>query len=154
MLRIGEVAKRTGISLRTVRYYGELNLIRPMIRSRGGFRLYTEEECKRVQLIRNLQLLDFPLGKIKGLFKRRGHAATGSDAARDIVELLAEQLQETEARIVRHLEMKRAIEETLQIIHECHGCDRMPAKDVCLRCDTIAARPKLPLPLECLIAAS
>lgn len=153
-LKIGEVARRTGTSLRTVRYYEELNLIRPKVRSRGGFRLYSEEECQRVQLIKNLQLLDFPLAKIKGLFSGRGQAATGNEAAREVLCLLAEQLRETEARIARYQEMKRAIQETVGIIHECLGCCRTPAKEVCLRCNNIAARERLPLPLEYLIAAS
>jgi DNA-binding transcriptional MerR regulator len=154
LLKIGEVARRTGTSLRTIRYYEELNLIQPKVRSQGGFRLYTEEECKRVQLIKNLQLLEFPLAKIKDLFGGRGQAATGKEAAHEILLLLADQQRETEARIARYRDMKRAIEETVAIIHECLGCHRMPAKDVCLRCDNITARERLPLPLEYLIAAS
>ncbi|HSB67834.1 MAG TPA: MerR family transcriptional regulator [Candidatus Methylomirabilis sp.] len=154
LLKIGEVARRTGTSLRTVRYYEELNLIRPKVRSRGGFRLYSEDECRRVQLIKNLQLLDFPLAKIKQLFSGRDQAATGNEAAREVLGLLAEQLRETEARIARYREMRRAIRETAGIIHECLGCCRTPAKEVCLHCQNIAARERLPLPLEYLIAAS
>ena len=154
LLKIGEVARRTGTSLRTVRYYEELNLIQPKVRSQGGFRLYSQEECKRVQLIQNLQLLDFPLAKIKALFSGRGQAATGKEAAHEILALLAEHLRETQARIARYQEMKRAIEETVGIIHECLGCHRTPAKEICLSCDNITARKRLPLPMEYLIAAS
>lgn len=44
-MQIGEVAERIGLSLRTIRYYEEVGLVVPSVRSQGGFRLYTEPEC-------------------------------------------------------------------------------------------------------------
>lgn len=154
LMKIGEVAKRTGTTLRTVRYYEELDLIRPTVRTQGGFRLYSEEECKRVQLIKNLQLLDFPLAKIKQLFESRSHAETGDAAAQDILAVLAKELKEAEVRIARYVEMKKAIEGTIDILNNCRGCLARPCREVCYACDNITTRPALPLPLECLISWS
>lgn len=154
LMKIGQVAKRTGTTLRTVRYYEELDLIRPTVRTQGGFRLYSEEECKRVQLIKNLQLLDFPLAKIKQLFESRSHAETGDAAAHDILVVLAKQLKETDARIARYVEMKKAIEGTVAILNDCRGCFARPCREVCCACDNITTRPAIPLPLECLISWS
>ncbi|MCH7484582.1 MAG: MerR family transcriptional regulator [Chloroflexi bacterium] len=65
-LQIGEVAQRTGVTQRTLRFYEEKGLLRPPSRMGGGFRLYTEEDVKRVNHIRRLQdLLGISLADIK-----------------------------------------------------------------------------------------
>jgi DNA-binding transcriptional MerR regulator len=64
--QIGEVAERTGVTQRTLRFYEEKGLLRPPSRMDGGFRLYTEEDIQRVQEIRRLQnLLGLSLAEIK-----------------------------------------------------------------------------------------
>ena len=65
-LQIGEVAQRTGVTQRTLRFYEEKGLLRPPSRMDGGFRLYSEEDVKRVDHIRRLQdLLGISLADIK-----------------------------------------------------------------------------------------
>ena len=65
-LQIGEVAERTGVTQRTLRFYEEKGLLRPPSRMDGGFRLYSEEDVKRVDHIRRLQdLLGVSLADIK-----------------------------------------------------------------------------------------
>ena len=54
-LQIGEVAERTGVTQRTLRFYEEKGLLRTPTRMDGGFRLYSEEDVKRVEKIRKLQ---------------------------------------------------------------------------------------------------
>lgn len=68
-MRIGEVAERTGLSLRTIRYYGEVGLVEPSARSRGGFRLYTEDDVDRLQLIKRMKPLDFSLEQTRELLE-------------------------------------------------------------------------------------
>ena len=65
-LQIGEVAERTGVTQRTLRFYEEKGLLKPPSRLEGGFRLYSEEDVQRVEQIRRLQtLLGFTLAEIK-----------------------------------------------------------------------------------------
>src|SRR5437870_9147419 len=65
-LQIGEVAERTGVTQRTLRFYEEKGLLKPPSRMEGGFRLYSEEDVLRVAEIRRLQsLLGFSLAEIK-----------------------------------------------------------------------------------------
>ncbi len=65
-LQIGEVAQRTGVTQRTLRFYEEKGLLRPPGRMDGGFRLYSEDDVKRVEHIRRLQdLLGISLAEIK-----------------------------------------------------------------------------------------
>lgn len=66
-MQIGRVAERTGLSLRTIRYYGEVGLVEPSARSRGGFRLYTEADVERLQLIKQMKPLDFSLEETREL---------------------------------------------------------------------------------------
>lgn len=65
-LQIGEVADRTGVTQRTLRFYEERGLLKPPTRLEGGFRLYSEEDVSRVEQIRRLQgLLGLSLADIK-----------------------------------------------------------------------------------------
>ena len=65
-LQIGEVAERTGVTQRTLRFYEEKGLLKPPTRMEGGFRLYSEADIQRLEQIKRLQqLLGFPLAEIK-----------------------------------------------------------------------------------------
>src|SRR5215216_7446926 len=67
-LQIGEVADRTGVTQRTLRFYEERGLLKPPTRMEGGFRLYSEDDVARVTQIRRLQdLLGLTLAEIKDM---------------------------------------------------------------------------------------
>jgi DNA-binding transcriptional MerR regulator len=67
-LQIGEVADRTGVTQRTLRFYEERGLLRPPSRMEGGFRLYSEDDVVRVEQIKRLQsLLGLTLAEIKDM---------------------------------------------------------------------------------------
>jgi DNA-binding transcriptional MerR regulator len=65
-LQIGQVAERTGVTQRALRFYEEKGLLKPPTRMEGGFRLYSEDDVRRVEQIKRLQkLLGFTLAEIK-----------------------------------------------------------------------------------------
>ena len=66
-MQIGEVADRTGLSLRTIRYYEEVGLVVPSARSQGGFRLYTEPDVDRLQVVKRMKPLGFQLEEMREL---------------------------------------------------------------------------------------
>ncbi|WP_406689472.1 MerR family transcriptional regulator [Saccharopolyspora sp. ID03-671] len=66
-MQIGEVAERTGLSLRTIRYYEEVGLVVPSARSQGGFRLYTDPDVDRLELIKGMKPLGFQLDEMRDL---------------------------------------------------------------------------------------
>ena len=68
---IGEVADRTGLSLRTLRHWEEMGLVTPTGRSDGGFRLYGEEDVQRVLLARALKPADFSLEELQEVLRLR-----------------------------------------------------------------------------------
>jgi DNA-binding transcriptional MerR regulator len=66
--RIGEVAKQTGVTTRTLRYWEELELLRPSTHRESGERLYAPSDVARVTRIRNLQeLLGFSLAEVRAV---------------------------------------------------------------------------------------
>ena len=66
-MQIGEVADRTGLSLRTIRYYEEVGLVVPSARSQGRFRLYTEPDVDRLQVVKRMKPLGFQLEEMREL---------------------------------------------------------------------------------------
>lgn len=66
-MQIGEVAERTGLSLRTIRYYEEVGLVTPSARSQGGFRLYAESDVARLTLAKQMKPLGFQLDEMREL---------------------------------------------------------------------------------------
>jgi len=65
--QIGEIARLTHLSLRTLRYWEEVGLIRPTGRTAGGFRLYSDAELVRVQLIRAMKPADLTIEELREL---------------------------------------------------------------------------------------
>lgn len=80
-MQIGEVAERTGLSLRTIRYYEEVGLITPSARSQGGFRLYDDVDLSRLELIMQMKPLGFQLDQMRQLIATLDNTVTGGDSA-------------------------------------------------------------------------
>ena len=72
-LRIGEVATRTELSLRSLRHWDEVGLLRPSGRTVGGFRLYTEADVDKILLIRRMKPLGFTLEEMGVVLRRLEH---------------------------------------------------------------------------------
>ncbi|KGJ72005.1 MerR family transcriptional regulator [Cryobacterium roopkundense] len=68
-MHIGELAEKTGLSLRTIRHYDEVGLLKPTGRTDGGFRLYTHQDFSRLMLIRRMKPLGFPLEEMTDLLR-------------------------------------------------------------------------------------
>lgn len=66
-MRIGEVAERTSLSLRTLRHYEDMGLVEPSGRTDGGFRLYTEKDVERLLIIRRMKPLGYSLDEMRDL---------------------------------------------------------------------------------------
>ncbi|MGS0685726.1 MerR family transcriptional regulator [Nakamurella sp. GG22] len=88
-LQIGEVAARTNLSIRTIRHWEEVGLLRPSARSRGGFRLYSEEDVARLRLLRFMKPLNFSLEQMRELLELRADAVQfASGAQQDLSSAL------------------------------------------------------------------
>lgn len=68
-MHIGELADNTGLSLRTIRHYDEVGLLKASGRTDGGFRIYTQDDLSRLILIRRMKPLGFSLEEMTDLLR-------------------------------------------------------------------------------------
>jgi DNA-binding transcriptional MerR regulator len=107
-IRIGEVARRAGVSIDTVRYYERRQLLPAAPRAEGGFRLFTAEAVERVQFIKQAQALGFSLEEIGGVLTTGG--ATECQRVRD---LLSAKLSALDERLRMMREFRRTLAQHL-----------------------------------------
>ena len=100
-LQIGDVAERTGLSLRSVRHYEEVGLLPTAERSPGGFRLYTEAAVERLLVVKQMKPLEFTLEQMRELLDALEELASAPAAHRreELVEALTGYAREVERRI-------------------------------------------------------
>ncbi|HIK17827.1 MAG TPA: MerR family transcriptional regulator [Leptolyngbyaceae cyanobacterium M33_DOE_097] len=98
-MRIGEFAKRAGVTPRTIRYYESLGLLSPGERQGSGFRYYTEAELTKLQKINALKELGLSLDEITSVLPLYFEDPSGLQSKRKILEILQGHLQETEDKI-------------------------------------------------------
>ncbi|WP_250445012.1 MerR family transcriptional regulator [Actinotalea sp. C106] len=117
--QIGEVAERTGLSLRTIRYYEEVGLVSPASRSHGGFRLYAEADIARLELIKQMKPLDFTLEEMRDLLTTLDEiedAAAGpgpQEALLERLEMYRLAAQERCVSLQRQLDQAQSFAESL-----------------------------------------
>lgn len=88
-MHIGELAERTGLSLRTIRHYDDVGLL-PASRSEGGFRVYSGADLERLMVIRRMKPLGFSLedmGRLLDVLDRLA-ASPGEDERTDLQQQL------------------------------------------------------------------
>lgn len=120
LLQIGDVAERTGLSLRTVRHYEEVGLLPPAERSTGGFRLYTDHAVERLLVIKQIKPLGFSLEQMRDVLDTLDGLsdATVSTARRRALQralaghqqAVVAAVDELQARVVAGRAFERALE--------------------------------------------
>src|SRR3954471_1725022 len=73
--KVGELARRTGLSIRTLHYYEEIGLLSPSRRTEAGHRLYAAGDVVRLQQIKSLRQLGFTLKEIRDCLDKPGFSA-------------------------------------------------------------------------------
>ncbi|WP_205855710.1 MerR family transcriptional regulator [Phytoactinopolyspora endophytica] len=94
-LTIGEAAERTGLPVKTVRYYADIGLVPSTDRSPTGYRLYDASAVARLDLVRTLRDLDFDLASIRAFLDR---AVTLSELATSHAAAIDAQMRILRAR--------------------------------------------------------
>lgn len=69
-LKVGELARRTGLTVRTLRHYDEIGLLKPSLHSEAGYRLYTAADVARLQQVLSLRQLGFSLEEVRACLDR------------------------------------------------------------------------------------
>jgi Cd(II)/Pb(II)-responsive transcriptional regulator len=85
-MKIGELAKRSGCSIQTIRYYEKEGLISAPARSDGNFRLYDTTALEKLSFIKNCRALDLTLGEIKHLIALQYSPGTPCEVVNDMID--------------------------------------------------------------------
>ena len=109
-MQIGELAKRTSLTVDAIRFYERRQLLPKATRSTGGFRLYTTDDIERLHFIRQMHALGFSLGEIGELIDLRTRKIAACESVRGllkhkVVEVRAKlyELQKLESDLVADL---------------------------------------------------
>jgi DNA-binding transcriptional MerR regulator len=118
-MRIGELAERTGVSTRSLRYYEQHGLLSAR-RGSNGYRDYSEDDVRLVSEIRALLNVGFTLEDTRPFVDclRRGHSTGGSCA--ESVEVYERKLTQIDEEI--RLLLARRAEVAAQLAESCPGC--------------------------------
>src|SRR5262245_4112066 len=69
-LKVGELARRTGLTVRTLHHYDEIGLLKPSLHTEAGYRLYTRGDVARLQQVLSLRQLGFALEEVRACLDR------------------------------------------------------------------------------------
>lgn len=144
MMQIGDLAGRAGVSTRTIRYYEELGIIEPETRSNGGFRRYSDDQLRRLEIIQGLKALGFELEHIHQLFSLRSSAGTGGNLAQAIIDILGAHQEEIDRKINHYLKMKEHNTRSVEILKGCLGCATEVLECNCHGCDVYRGHAEVP----------
>jgi len=98
-LKIGEIAHLTEMSPRTIRYYQEIGLLRPVKRVEGGKRVFSEDDLQRLKFIKRLKHLGLTLSEMHELADIYEIHKTNRKVLIRLCELLGNQVKKIDERI-------------------------------------------------------
>ncbi|AOA58776.1 Cu(I)-responsive transcriptional regulator [Acinetobacter larvae] len=93
-MNIGQIAKRSGISAKMIRYYEQTGLIAPVQRSAAGYRVYSDQDLKTLQFIVHAKQLGFATEQIKALLGLWLHEHRQSASVKHLAQQHIQQLKQ------------------------------------------------------------
>lgn len=116
LLRVGELAKRTGVTVRALHHYDSIGLLHPSGRSEGGYRLYDRNDVARLHGIQTLRQMGVPLAEVGQLL---------DGGAKSLQAILARQIRTLDQEIAR----TRALRERLGVMQHVLARGGQPELD-------------------------
>lgn len=106
-LRIGELAKKLGLNAQTIRYYERIGLLPEPERTEAGYRLYRDEDLRRLKFVKNARNAGLTLGEIKEVlaFHERGEAPCSY-----VTEAIARRAEEVDRQITELTKFKKELD--------------------------------------------
>jgi len=137
LMQVGDLARESGKTVRALHLYEELDLLKPVARSKGRYRLYGPEALVRIRWIGKLQDLGFSLGDIKTIVKdveqRNGAAKKAMERVR---EVYVKKLEETRAQVANLQKLENEIKASLEYLETCESdCEADRLLGTCRSCD-------------------
>lgn len=108
VLKIGVVAKKTGLTVRALRHYDETGLLTPSHRTEAGYRLYTANDLMQLQKIKSLQQLGFSLEVISDLLRKKPESL--STIITQHIRTLDAEVKQQQTLLVRLQELENVLQ--------------------------------------------
>ena len=115
-LSSGDLARATGNTVRTIRFYEEERLLTPAVVSDGGHRRYTEDDLERLRLITDLRELGLSLCEIRTILDLRNECHNAAEFAIRFQQVLAGHLEEAQRRLDRLRRVKKEFADAIESI--------------------------------------
>lgn len=116
-MNIGQASDKTGLPTKTIRYYEDIDLVKPA-RAENGYRAYREEDIHRLAFLQRARSLGFTIVECRlllSLYEDKNRASA------DVKHLAVEKIDEIDEKIAQ----LRSLRNTLQTLADhCHGDDR------------------------------
>ena len=117
-LRIGEVARRTGLPVKTIRYYCDEGLLQPRARSESGYRLFDEENLAELTIIRSLRAMDVSIPELARILEVRRAGVCNCSVLKNSI---AAKVESINRRIDELAAMKDELARLLNSWQDCGG---------------------------------
>jgi len=116
LLKVGDLARRAGLTVRALHHFDQIGLLRPSARSDSGYRLYNRDDIARLHAVQSLRALGVPLKQIGGLLKGDGS---------DLPDIVARQMRALDNEIAQAM----ALRQRLQLLAAMLSSGRQPEVD-------------------------
>jgi MerR family Zn(II)-responsive transcriptional regulator of zntA len=143
----GDLARATGNTVRTIRFYEEEGLLEPSEVSDGGHRRYADGDLERLNLIGDLRELGMSLCEIRDVLALRKGCSCVAEFATRLEDSLAAHVAEAQKRIERLERVRKEIERTISLVHS-----HLDTVDGTLRPCDLSCGPDAPKMLRVLAA--
>ncbi|MFZ6871048.1 MerR family transcriptional regulator [Undibacterium sp. Di27W] len=107
LLKIGELASRTGLTIRTLHHYDKIGLLNPSARSEAGYRLYDKADIKRLHHIQALRRLDLSLAEVADVINGAGN---------DLHCVIDEQISGLDQQIAQSVELRDRLQKLSELL--------------------------------------
>lgn len=111
----GELARRTGVNLETIRYFERIGILPSPPRTQGGHRVYGESDVRTLGFVRRARSLGFTPEEVRTIVNLGG---PGKAPCVEVREIAAHHLQQVRSKIADLVEIERLLAETIE---HCSG---------------------------------
>ena len=134
MYSIKTIAEKTGKTSRALRYYEQLGILTPDMRTEAGYRMYSDKAIFQVEWIDKLNRLGFSLPEIKAFLASFESIESASDLMAQMGALYQEKLLEVEQQIAQLKQLSLELQESIEFTSQCKPCHLRVDQSDCSNC--------------------
>lgn len=141
MYSIKAIAEKTGKTSRALRYYEQLGILTPDMRTDAGYRMYSDKAVFQIEWIDKLNRLGFSLPEIKSFLSSFESIESASDLMTEMGTLYQEKLSEVEQQIAQLQQLATELQESIQFTQLCKPCHLRTDQSDCSNCSLHGHEP-------------